>query len=142
SKGNFAGAQRIEVFGQAGDDNIQVAGGIRLPAWLNGGDGNDRLKGGNGADVLLGGAGNDDLNGGQGADILIGGAGADRLNGGPGDDLLVGGTTSYDANEAQLFAIAKVWTGGGNTAAHVAALRTGATALTTGTTVLDDGAVD
>src|SRR5262249_28632789 len=38
SQGSFVGASRIEVFGQAGDDNIQVAGGIRIPAWLDGGD--------------------------------------------------------------------------------------------------------
>jgi Ca2+-binding RTX toxin-like protein len=145
SQGSFAGAQRIEVFGGAGDDNIQVAGGIRIPAWLEGGDGNDRLHGGNGNDVLLGGAGNDTLEGGLGNDILIGGTGADKLNGGPGDDLMIGGSTSFDASDAQLFQIAKVWTGPGTTASHVNTLRTGSTALTsTGSspTVQDDGAAD
>ena len=42
-----------------------------------GGDGNDTLDGGAGADTLIGGAGNDTLNGGFGADIMYGGAGND-----------------------------------------------------------------
>ena len=60
SLGSFAAPggtsfSRVSVFAQAGDDDIQVAGGITLPAWLYGGDGDDRLKGGGGDDVLLGG---------------------------------------------------------------------------------------
>ena len=58
-----------------GDDDIQVAGGITLPAWLYGGDGNDRLQGGGGNNVLVGGAGDDQLIGGGGRDLLIGGLG-------------------------------------------------------------------
>ena len=47
-------------------------------------DGNDRLTGGAGHDILDGGAGADRLMGGSGMDILIGGAGADRFGfGGP-----------------------------------------------------------
>ena len=74
SQGAFAGAERIAVFGLAGDDNIHLAGSIRLPAWLDGGDGNDRLKSAKGNDVLLGGAGDDHLDGSQGADVIIAGA--------------------------------------------------------------------
>ncbi|MCP5876051.1 hypothetical protein NL390_26680, partial [Klebsiella pneumoniae] len=44
---------------------------------LEGGVGNDTLKGNWGDDVLLGGAGNDTLDGGKGADSLIGGTGDD-----------------------------------------------------------------
>lgn len=46
---------------------------------LDGGDGNDRLTGGNGADTLLGGLGND---------FITSGSGGDRLDGGDGDDGL------------------------------------------------------
>src|SRR5262249_34092411 len=55
--GTFSGMSRIIAYGQEGDDDIQVAGTINTPAWLYGGDGNDRLKGGAGHDVLLGGDG-------------------------------------------------------------------------------------
>src|SRR5262249_17181013 len=129
SQGTFTGATRIEVLGGDGNDNIQVAGGVRLPAWLFGGAGNDRLKGGNGNDVLVGGDGNDHLLGSKGQDILIGGAGADHLNAGPGDDILIGGTTNFDNDETSLAAIDKIWTGGGSFADRIAALRTGSTAL-------------
>src|SRR5262249_43210544 len=77
SQGTFSPTGRILAYGQAGDDDIRVAGGITLPAWLYGGAGNDRLMGGAGPDVLLGGAGDDDLLGGLGRDLLIGGVGAD-----------------------------------------------------------------
>ena len=140
SQGSFSGAERIAVFGGDGNDNLQIAGAIRIPAWLDGGAGNDRLKGGKGNDVLLGGDGNDNLNGGQGNDILIGGAGADHLIGGPGADLMIGGTTKFDADQASLFAIAKLWSTG-----DVAAIRASSTPLSIGgatPTVLDDGARD
>src|SRR5262249_51417591 len=46
--GTFSPTGRLIAYGGAGDDDIQVASGITLPAWLYGGDGNDRLKGGGG----------------------------------------------------------------------------------------------
>jgi Ca2+-binding RTX toxin-like protein len=82
-------AGRIIVAGLAGNDDIQVAGGVRLGTVLYGGPGNDRLKGGNGTNILVGCDGNDELIGGNGNDLLIGGNGADRLIGGAGNDILV-----------------------------------------------------
>ena len=84
----FAGA--VELFGEAGDDEL-IAGRSRLPVWLAGGDGNDRLVGGRGDDSLLGGAGDDRLFGSRGDDNLFGDAGHDKLFGGRGDDSLIGG---------------------------------------------------
>src|SRR5207247_2156548 len=54
SQGTFSPVNRIVAFGQAGNDNIQVAGGIKVSAWLYGGAGNDPLPGGGGHDVLTG----------------------------------------------------------------------------------------
>src|SRR4051794_4087646 len=73
SLGTFHPTSRLVAYGYGGDDDIQVAGSISLPAWLYGGDGNDRLKGGSGNNVLLGGAGDDLLVGGSSRDLLIGG---------------------------------------------------------------------
>jgi Ca2+-binding RTX toxin-like protein len=87
---------RLVAYGQAGDDNLQVAGSITLSAWLYGDAGHDRLKGGAGHDVLLGGSGDDLLLGGTGRDLLIGGTGADRLVGNPGEDILIAGFTAFD----------------------------------------------
>jgi len=58
---------------------------------LNGGAGNDVLKGTNVNDSFDGAAGNDTLLGGGGGDILSGGGGDDRLDGGTGNDTLTGG---------------------------------------------------
>jgi Ca2+-binding RTX toxin-like protein len=106
-KQTFTGIDSIVVYGNAGNDVIKLAGAIRVPATLDGGDGNDRLKGGKGDDVLLGGAGNDHLHGHQGNDILIGGEDSDRLIGGPGDDVLIGGTFDGD-----LDALIAAWAAG------------------------------
>lgn len=113
-------AGRIIVYGLAGDDDIQAAGGITNPCWLYGGDGNDRLKGGSGANVLVGGAGDDLLVGGSNRDILIGGTGADRIVGNEADDILIAGNTAFDANDAALSAILAEWTSSRSYAARVA----------------------
>jgi Ca2+-binding RTX toxin-like protein len=57
--GTFRPTCAVMAFGQAGNDDIQVAGSIALRAWLYGDDGHDRLKGGAGNDILLGGVGDD-----------------------------------------------------------------------------------
>src|SRR5205823_11639035 len=120
--GTYSPTGHIVAYGNAGDDDIQVAGAISLPAWLYGGDGNDRLKGGNGNNVLVGGAGDDLLVGGSGRDLLIGGGGADRMIGNGGDDILLGGTTAYDFNHAALCAIMAEWGSSHNFATRVANL--------------------
>src|SRR5262249_27917431 len=91
SQGVYHPTGRIIAFGQAGNDNIQVAGSIGNPAWLYGDAGNDQLQGGAGFNVLLGGDGDDVLTGGSGRNLLIGGNGSDRLIGNGGDDILIGG---------------------------------------------------
>jgi Ca2+-binding RTX toxin-like protein len=58
---------------------------------IGGGQGNDTLIGGEGADNLRGGNGNDHIFGRSGADSLTGGDGTDHLYGGLGNDTLYGG---------------------------------------------------
>ncbi|RJT40545.1 adhesin [Mesorhizobium waimense] len=52
-------------------------------------DGDDKLIGGSGTDVIDAGDGNDYINGGSGADILDGGSGIDTVLGGSGADTLI-----------------------------------------------------
>ncbi len=59
---------------------------------LDGGAGDDCLKGLSGNDTLIGGAGADTLIGDQGSDILIGGTGLDYLYGGSDSDTFVFGS--------------------------------------------------
>lgn len=151
--GTFHPTSRILAHGGAGNDDIQVSGSITLPAWLYGDDGNDRLKGGSGTNVILGGAGDDLLVGGSNRDILIGGTGADRIVGNEADDILIAGYTAYDLKEAALAAVLAEWTSARDYATRVANLRgTGTGARSNGSiflitdgagaTVLDDGVVD
>ena len=77
-----AAQDQLEIDAITGDD---VVDGSRLAAdaiqlLADGGDGNDVLTGGAGADTLLGGAGDDVLNGGPGLDTLDGGAGNNVVN--------------------------------------------------------------
>jgi Ca2+-binding RTX toxin-like protein len=81
----------FEVNAGGGDDDVRVAGQVKVPVTMRGGGGDDFLVGGAGADRLIGGSGEDRLIGGRGEDQLYGGAGDDALIGGPGDDLLRGG---------------------------------------------------
>lgn len=82
----------IQVFGLAGNDTVALdeVNGALPKSLLFGGDGNDTLTGGSGADQLFGQAGNDTLLGKGGNDLLFGGAGNDTLTGGTGDDQVFG----------------------------------------------------
>src|SRR6185295_5209674 len=75
-------ADRLVINGQGGDDSIDASGldDDAILLTVNGGDGDDTLIGGAGADLLAG-------NGGD--DRLLGGPGADILDGGPGDNILI-----------------------------------------------------
>jgi Ca2+-binding RTX toxin-like protein len=86
SQVNITGAEaandRLTVNALAGDDVVEAsglaAGAIQLTA-----------DGGQGDDILVGGAGADVLSGGDGDDVLIGGPGIDVLDGGPGDNVVI-----------------------------------------------------
>ena len=112
SLGTFSPTGHLLVYGQLGDDRLTVGPFITQPAWLFGGDGNDRLSGGLGDDVLDGGEGNDRLYGNFGRDLLIGGGGRDRLYAGHGDDLLIAGSLSVANRHQALTAIMAEWTSG------------------------------
>src|SRR6185369_2844219 len=61
---------RLIVAAMAGDDDIQVAGGVRLNTVLYGGPGDARINGGGGQNIEVGCDGNDDLLGGNQHDLL------------------------------------------------------------------------
>jgi Ca2+-binding RTX toxin-like protein len=85
-KGGFSidlNAEDLIVNGLAGDDSFDAStAGLngRTILGLRGGEGNDKITGGDGADDLRGEAGND---------MLVGGKGPDSAAGGAGDDVMV-----------------------------------------------------
>lgn len=94
------GVPSIAVVGGAGNDTIDasavgaalVTSSSTLPTGmrLDGGDGDDVLRGGGGADRLYSKAGNDRVSGGGGDDYISGGLGNDQVYGGTGSDILLG----------------------------------------------------
>ncbi len=76
----------IRVFGNAGNDRIQIDANIGIGTVLYGGAGVDTLVGGSGADRLYGGDGRDYLYGQGGNDVLVslGDSSVDRNYGGAG----------------------------------------------------------
>ncbi|PHS14470.1 MAG: hypothetical protein COA78_05585, partial [Blastopirellula sp.] len=100
---------KIIVYGLDGNDNIKVHKNIGVMAWLFGGNGDDKLRGGDQDDVIVGGEGNDKLDGKAGRDILIGGNGADKLKGQKDEDILIAASTTFDSNLAALCGIHQEW---------------------------------
>ncbi|MEW2114936.1 calcium-binding protein [Streptomyces sp. NPDC005474] len=81
------------VDGGAGDDTLTVG----HASIARGGDGNDTItslggfvEGGKGNDVIRGGAEDENLSGDDGNDTIYGGAGGDHIYGGKGNDVLYG----------------------------------------------------
>jgi Ca2+-binding RTX toxin-like protein len=82
---NFAGGQGDDyLYGGAGANVLKGNGGNDN---IKGRAGDDKAYGGAGADALFGDDGNDYLQGDAGNDFLSAGAGADSLNGNDGDDV-------------------------------------------------------
>ena len=81
---------KIAVDARAGDDLVRIdeSNGVftdSIATTLDGGDGNDNLAGGSGAELLLGGDGNDSIDGNKGNDLAFLGAGDDTFVWDPGD---------------------------------------------------------
>jgi Ca2+-binding RTX toxin-like protein len=102
----YADVNVIHVALLSGNDRLEIAQNIEKPSTVSGGEGNDILNGGGGADLIEGGQGSDQLRGGGGPDALFGGDGEDILDGGAGPDAMSGGggfdTATYAARNDML----------------------------------------
>ena len=89
-----------EIYALGGNDvvNARGSGGSGLaflgPVTIEGGEGDDLIRGAHGADVLDGGPGNDRVEGHHNADVIDGGPGNDDLTAGDGNDTVTGGPGS------------------------------------------------
>jgi Ca2+-binding RTX toxin-like protein len=106
--------ESLVVLGLGASDQIAAVGNLAALTTLtiDGGPGDDILRGGNGADLLLGGTGNDTVDGNQGTDRALLGTGADRFQWDPGDgnDTVEGegGTDALDFNGSAIAELIEV----------------------------------
>ena len=75
------------ILGLSGDDVLKGGRGYDS---LYGEEGDDTLLGETGSDMLNGGGGDDRICGHGGDDVIVGGTGDNRIDGGDGDDVLIG----------------------------------------------------
>ena len=104
--GTFGGVSQVRVYGQAGDDRIEVAENITISTYLYGWAGDDTLVGGSGHDFLYGNDGDDTLMGRGGNDYMNGWSGNDTFVGGVGFDTAVdfsGEHQSHDGVERFIY---------------------------------------
>jgi Ca2+-binding RTX toxin-like protein len=80
----------VFVWGDWGNDEVNVYNTLDIDAYLCGGCGKDTLGGGGGDDTIWGGDGADQIDGDDGDDLLCGEEGDDYLEGDAGDDTLEG----------------------------------------------------
>jgi ELWxxDGT repeat protein len=106
--------QRVLIHALGGDDHVDIHNRLLVDTEIHGGAGDDRLKGGDGHDVIFGGMGDDLLNGADGNDFLIGGDGRDKLHGQKGNDILLAGrfAENFDTRFANLRSISAAWAAG------------------------------
>jgi Ca2+-binding RTX toxin-like protein len=94
------GAFALEYYALGGNDivNARGSGGAGLhflgPVVIEGGDGDDTLRGSSEPDEVIGGNGNDRLEGDASADLIEGGPGNDNISAGDGPDTVIGGPGS------------------------------------------------
>lgn len=106
---DLADVDRISVTGGAGDDRIWLKV-QSVPGEAYGGDGRDRIAGGDGHDTLYGQGGRDFIDGGNGADLIVGGGGNEQIRGQGGADHLYG----YGGDDVIEGSIGNDWIVGGN----------------------------
>jgi hypothetical protein len=109
----FTPTDHILVYGQSGNDTIQLASNkiagttyyITVPAFIyGGGTGHEifSVAGSTANNVVIGGGGTNQITGGLGRDLLIAGLGASKLYAGSAGAILIGGWTDYDLTSTAM----------------------------------------
>jgi Ca2+-binding RTX toxin-like protein len=117
---NLSAVNTIVMVGNRGDDLLQVGKRVTIAAFIDGGDGNDVLRGGSGNDTIVDLLGNNKIRGGDGADTILLGNGNNRIWTDGGDDAIRAGDGANEihagrGNNSLLVGDGanKIWTDGG-----------------------------
>ena len=105
----LAEISRIQVYGQGGNDHIEIDSAVTLPAVIFAGNGNDHIQTGSGNSIVVGGSGNNHIEAGSGRNLLIAGTGNTHVEEHGGQAIEIAGTTLFDANAEALTAIENEW---------------------------------
>ncbi|XZE17820.1 SdrD B-like domain-containing protein [Pirellulaceae bacterium SH449] len=87
----FSNVASIFVDAGRGNDRIEIASNVIVPATIRGGQGSDILIAGGGPATIFGGPGNDTIYGSSSDDLIYGEAGDDVIYGLDGNDTIYGG---------------------------------------------------
>ena len=110
------GGSRVELHGDAGEDDLLTGSAVASFVHIEGGDDNDTIiLEGPGASDVDGGAGNDRITTGPGDDLIHGGAGIDTISAGAGADEVYGDEGDDELNWTFGDENDVVWDGGTGT---------------------------
>ncbi len=88
---NLALVTSIQIVAFDGSDHIEISSRVLIPATIDGGRGNDFIRGGAGNDTIIDMWGNNHIHAGSGNDIVTCGDGNDQIWGESGNDLILSG---------------------------------------------------
>jgi Ca2+-binding RTX toxin-like protein len=110
-QGTFSTTQlaHLVFYGGSGNNSLWIEPGVKIPAVLIGGSGNNTFIGGQGPAIMVGGSGHNIERAGTGPTVMIAGSGVSSLYGNTGYDLLIGGATNFDTNTTGLDSILAEW---------------------------------
>ncbi len=86
--------RQIRIIGGEKADDVSVDASVRIPVYVQTGNGNDTIQTGDGNDTISSGNGRDEIHSGGGADVVDSGNGDDLIESGGGDDRVDGGNGS------------------------------------------------
>lgn len=94
----FDSVDAIRILGDQGNDRIEIGQGIRatdssfIGMDIDAGEGNNKVFGGDGDDIIVVGSGKNEAHGGAGDDTITSGSGKNKLYGDDGNDTLTAGS--------------------------------------------------
>src|SRR6185503_11882512 len=113
--------RQIRIIGGEKNDTVSVDAGVKIPVYVQTGNGNDRIRTARGRDTIVSGNGRDSVSSGAGRDQIDAGNGSDKISAGGGNDYVAdgNGNDSIDDGKGNDF----IGAGSGDDSVHSGAGR-------------------